>query len=341
MSLRFVTGASGSGKSTYVYKDIIGRSQKEPAGRFLIIVPDQFTMQTQLDLVTMHDKKGIMNIDVLSFGRLTHRIFEEQGGMELPMLDDTGKSLIIRRVAAGMQEKLPVLGGNLSRTGYIHEVKSAISEFMQYGVGLQELDELAAFSRKRGQLYHKLKDLRTVYEGFWEFIREKYLTTEESLEVLASLIPSSKLVKDSVIVFDGFTGFTPVQNKVIGQLLLHAREVTVTVTLEPGTEAFSAIAEQELFALSKKTMQSLAELARESGTELAESVALTPETPPRFLKSPELCHLEKNLLRYPVHPAVRGVHPAGGGATDLHRDPPSCQRAGLLLPGHCGDLRRL
>ena len=93
MSLRFVTGASGSGKSTYVYKDIIGRSQKEPAGRFLIIVPDQFTMQTQLDLVTMHDKKGIMNIDVLSFGRLTHRIFEEQGGMELPMLDDTGKSL--------------------------------------------------------------------------------------------------------------------------------------------------------------------------------------------------------------------------------------------------------
>lgn len=302
MSLRFVTGASGSGKSTYVYKDIIGRSQKEPAGRFLIIVPDQFTMQTQLDLVTMHDKKGIMNIDVLSFGRLTHRIFEEQGGMELPMLDDTGKSLIIRRVAAGMQEKLPVLGGNLSRTGYIHEVKSAISEFMQYGVGLQELDELAAFSRKRGQLYHKLKDLRTVYEGFWEFIREKYLTTEESLEVLASLIPSSKLVKDSVIVFDGFTGFTPVQNKVIGQLLLHAREVTVTVTLEPGTEAFSAIAEQELFALSKKTMQSLAELARESGTELAESVALTPETPPRFLKSPELCHLEKNLLRYPVRP---------------------------------------
>lgn len=70
-----------------------------------------------------------MNIDVLSFGRLTHRIFEEMGANRLPMLDDTGKSLIIRRVAAGQRGELPVLGGRLGQTGYIHEVKSAISEF--------------------------------------------------------------------------------------------------------------------------------------------------------------------------------------------------------------------
>ena len=33
-------------------------------GRFFILVPDQFTMQTQKDLVSLHDRKGIMNIDV-------------------------------------------------------------------------------------------------------------------------------------------------------------------------------------------------------------------------------------------------------------------------------------
>ena len=53
----------------------------------LIIVPDQFTMQTQMDLVTMHPCKGIMNIDVLSFGRLSHRIIEEVGADERPVLD--------------------------------------------------------------------------------------------------------------------------------------------------------------------------------------------------------------------------------------------------------------
>ena len=161
MSLQFITGASGSGKSTYIDQQIIARSEREPEGRFFILVPDQFTMQTQKDLVSLHDRKGIMNIDVLSFGRLTHRIFEEMGANRLPMLDDTGKSLIIRRVAAGQRGELPVLGGRLGQTGYIHEVKSAISEFMQYGIGLQELDQLTEFSKKRGQLYYKLKDLRT------------------------------------------------------------------------------------------------------------------------------------------------------------------------------------
>ena len=222
MSLQFITGASGSGKSTYIDQQIIARSEREPEGRFFILVPDQFTMQTQKDLVSLHDRKGIMNIDVLSFGRLTHRIFEEMGANRLPMLDDTGKSLIIRRVAAGQRMELPVLGGRLGQTGYIHEVKSAISEFMQYGIGLQELDQLTEFSKKRGQLYYKLKDLRTIYEGFQQFIREKYLTTEESLEVLASYVPQSKLLKDSVIVFDGFTGFTPVQNRVIAELMKQA-----------------------------------------------------------------------------------------------------------------------
>ena len=300
MSLQFITGASGAGKSTYIYRQIIARSEKEPEGRFFILVPDQFTMQTQKDLVSLHDRKGIMNIDVLSFGRLTHRIFEEMGANRLPMLDDTGKSLIIRRVAAGQRGELPVLGGRLGQTGYIHEVKSAISEFMQYGIGLQELDQLTEFSKKRGQLYYKLKDLRTIYEGFQQFIRKKYLTTEESLEVLASYVPQSKLLKDSVIVFDGFTGFTPVQNRVIAELMKQAKEVIVTVTLGSGENPWEEIREQELFSMSKKTIQTLAKLARDVEIPIADVVEIAPKCSPRFSEKGMLQHLEKYLFRYPV-----------------------------------------
>ena len=300
MSLQFITGASGSGKSTYIDQQIIARSEREPEGRFFILVPDQFTMQTQKDLVSLHDRKGIMNIDVLSFGRLTHRIFEEMGANRLPMLDDTGKSLIIRRVAAGQRGELPVLGGRLGQTGYIHEVKSAISEFMQYGIGLQELDQLTEFSKKRGQLYYKLKDLRTIYEGFQQFIREKYLTTEESLEVLASYVPQSKLLKDSVIVFDGFTGFTPVQNRVIAELMKQAKEVIVTVTLGSGENPWEEIREQELFSMSKKTIQTLAKLARDVEIPIADVVEIAPKCSPRFSEKGMLQHLEKYLFRYPV-----------------------------------------
>lgn len=300
MSLRFVIGASGAGKSTYIYKEIIERSQREPEGRFFIIVPDQFTMQTQMDLVTMHEKKGIMNIDVLSFGRLTHRIFEEVGNADRPMLDDTGKSLIIRKVAANLKERMPVIGGNLGKTGYVHEVKSALSEFMQYGVGMKELEELTDFSRKRGQLYYKLKDLQVVYGGFLDFIHDQFLTVEESLEVLASVLPKSELIRDSVIVFDGFTGFTPVQNKVIEKLLSLAREVVVTVTARADSLDAKEYKEQELFAMSHKLVQSMQKLAWETQVQRGDDVILNPPVLPRFQKAPELAHLERHLFRYPV-----------------------------------------
>ena len=64
--LRFYFGSSGSGKSYKLHQEIINRSLKEKDTNFLLIVPDQFTMQTQMDIVKEHPSKGIMNIDVLS-----------------------------------------------------------------------------------------------------------------------------------------------------------------------------------------------------------------------------------------------------------------------------------
>ena len=70
MSLQFVLGCSGSGKSRFLYETIIRESMERPHEMFLVIVPEQFTMETQKKLVELHPRKGILNIDVLSFQSL-------------------------------------------------------------------------------------------------------------------------------------------------------------------------------------------------------------------------------------------------------------------------------
>lgn len=99
-------------------------------------------MQTQKDLVAMHPRHGIMNIDVLSFGRLAYRVFEETGGGNLPVLDDEGKNLVLRKIAGDYEDQLSVLRGNMKKLGYISEVKSVISEFTQYDIGEEEIDQV-------------------------------------------------------------------------------------------------------------------------------------------------------------------------------------------------------
>ncbi len=277
MSLQFYFGPSGAGKSRRIYEEIIRRAKENPKQNFLIIVPDQFTMETQKELVLLSDRGGILNVDVLSFGRLGHRILEEVGGQEIPVLDDTGKSLVLQKVAADLKEELPVLGSFLHRQGYIHEVKSAISEFLQYGIGTEDVAKLIDFAKKRGALVQKLKDLETLYKGFMEYIHGNFITTEEKLDVLGRSLHKSKLLPGSVVVFDGFTGFTPIQVRVMGELMRLCGEVVVTLTLGAGEDPYHLDGEQKLFHLSKKTVADLDRLAGNMRVERRKDVFLLPD----------------------------------------------------------------
>lgn len=301
MSLRFYFGPSGSGKSHRIYEEIMQRAAQEPGRNFLIIVPDQFTMQTQKDLVMRSDRGGILNIDVLSFGRLSHRILEEVGTKEMPVLDDTGKSLVLQKIAADLKEQLPAMGSLLHKQGYIHEVKSAISEFMQYGISTQDMDKLIASAEKRGALAMKLRDLKTLYRGFQDYIKDHFITTEETLDVLRRSLAKSKILKDSVVVFDGFTGFTPIQNRLIQELMRVCAETIVTVTIGAEEDPYQPDGEQKLFHLSKKTVSDLVKLAAEAEVERGEDVFVKGGIN-RFTQAPALCYLEQNLFRYQYEP---------------------------------------
>ena len=290
--LRLITGPSGSGKSTTVYKEILARADKERDRNFFVIVPDQAAMSTQKELVTMSGRGGIMNIDVLGFGRLSHRILEETGQEDIPVLDDTGMNLIIRKVCSENADKLPVLGRKLDSRGIISEVKSALSEFMQYGVSPENMEEMIDCCIGRGSLKGKLKDLKTIYGLFEDYIRGHYVTREEKLDILCGAIPSSSILPDSVMVFDGFTGFTPVQMKVISALMGKCSEMIFILQASADEDVRTEASEEDLFYLSHKTAGALRKLAAENGCEMAD-----PENCSRMIPDHDIALLEKNLFR--------------------------------------------
>ena len=307
-NLRFIFGPSGSGKTFKIYNEILERAAKEPERSFLIIVPDQFTMQTQRDLSGKSAAGGILNIDVLSFGRLTHRIMTEVGWKELPVLDDTGKSLVLQRVAGRISDKLPVLGRRIHRQGYISEVKSIISEFMQYGLSPEDIDNLTGSLKGKGALGCKLADLRLIYKEFREYIAENYITREEKLSILRELLPKSGILPGSCVVYDGFTGFTPIQLDVIEDIMAIADETVVSLELGAGENISECTGMQNLFYLSGKTYAALTKRARDRGIELAQNDYCTDTG-----RKNEIEFLEKRLFRVGRH-LKYGVESTADGA---------------------------
>ncbi|MDE7060081.1 MAG: helicase-exonuclease AddAB subunit AddB, partial [Lachnospiraceae bacterium] len=185
MAVQYIFGSAGAGKSYELLKRIKGLAKKEPRTKFLVIVPEQFTLQTQKDFVTLSDTdRGIMNIDVLSFLRLAYRVFEETGGADRIVLEDTGKSMIVKKVAMQHEKELLVFGRNVHKAGFIAEVKSIISEFYQYDIGAEELEQMQQAAENNVALSKKLSDLALLYRGFQDFLADRYITTEGILSLL-------------------------------------------------------------------------------------------------------------------------------------------------------------
>lgn len=311
MALRFWFGASGAGKTTAIQKEMIERAAKERHTDFLMIVPDQFTMHTQKQMVANHPDGGILNIDVLSFGRLSHRIFEEIGKPDRPLLDDTGKCLVLRKIMEGCKGDIPLLTAGLHNPGFVQEIKSVLSEFMQYNLMPEDVLKLSSYSEMQKSLSLKLKDLAFLYDVFRKECSEKYITSESTLHLLCERIPLSELIRRSVIVFDGFTGFTPIQNKVIEELLIYAKEVNVVLEMDHRYSPYTLGESTELFALTRQTVYSLHKLAKANNVSIGNDVIMNEIPVKRFAANPEMSHLERMLFRNQITPYKDTLSPSG------------------------------
>lgn len=297
MSLHLILGNSGAGKSHYLYEHILKEAAAHPGRRYYVLVPEQFTVSTQREFVRRQKNHAILNVDVLSFKRLAYRVFGELGKDTMQVLEDTGKNLILQKLAGELSPKLTVLSGSLHKMGYIDEIKSFLTELAQYRIAPEVLSEMADEPAASPLLSAKLRDIRLLYEAFLDEVRGGYLLAEELVEYLAGLVHESQLFSDAVLVFDGFTGFTPVQQTFLREALPAVRDTYVALTIDAGEDFYGRVSVEQLFFLPKKTIHMLLALARETGVAVEHPVVLSDGASRRFAKAPMLCHLEQNLFR--------------------------------------------
>ncbi len=327
MSLILVPGASGSGKSHTLFKAMLKEANEHPDRRYIVLVPEQNTLQTQKDLTAMSERGGILNIDVLSFTRLAYRVFEQTGVAKRQILSETGKVLLLRLIASREGDKLPLLKGILDRPGMLSELKSILSEMDQYGIDSGKLDEMRRSLQGEGAregLLRKLSEIALLQETFERYQADHFITGEKLPRVLCEKAPLDVSLKGTKFLLDGFTGFTPAQLEVIKTLLGIAGDIMVTVTIDPeelmygGRLSLDAVmaehpSDHELFALSKRTIQSLVHCAQEAGAQVDLCPAASG-TRKRHRAGGELEWLEAHLLR----PGAAGRLPYRGGPDTVH-----------------------
>ncbi|MDO4486077.1 MAG: PD-(D/E)XK nuclease family protein [Bacillota bacterium] len=269
--LNIYYGSEAADKAKFIFEHIKGRT--------LLLVPDQFSLQAEKDAFFYLKTKGLIDLMVVDFSSLGHKVVKEAGGRKPPLIDKYGRHMLLTKILREVEGELGVYRGMNWQNSFIDMLNSLISEMKRYGTVPEDLAEVMDKLDEGSYLKYKLADVHKIFEAYQKYIEGKYLDSEDYITFYGDKITDSPLVKGTDVWIYGFDTFTPKNLLVIQRLLKTAHSVNVVMTYEPAGSRSSEdgwsdarfLAEadgRELFALTGYVISMLRKAAEEAGEEV-------------------------------------------------------------------------
>ncbi|MBR5712138.1 MAG: PD-(D/E)XK nuclease family protein [Lachnospiraceae bacterium] len=263
MALSLILGSDAGKNREIMLRQMLAQSADASTECFFF-VPEQANLDAERSLCALHEGGCITNIDIVSFRRLGYRLVDELGDRIPPVLDEIGKSLLLKKVMTEHAKDMAMFGGKINKTGFIEETKSLLSELVSYEVTPEKLREMSeATADTDVMLSNKLAELADVFTWFRMRCGETRIMEVDIYRAMKPLVKESKRLRGSVLYFDGYTGFTPTQLSLVAELLKVCRDVVITVTIDPAE--YGRTDGADCFRISRETIAALAKLATETG----------------------------------------------------------------------------
>ena len=301
MSVRFLLGKSGTGKTSFILDEIRGKLAENPEGNPIIyLVPDQMTFLSEYKLIKTPGLAGMIRTQVFSFSRLAWRVLQETGGMSRIHLDSVGVSMLIRKIIVEKKEELNVFRRSADKQGFVAQIEQVLTEFKRYCIKPDELHHyLGEASAKDSAIQDKLHDLELIYQSFEDELMGKYLHSEDYFKLLIEQMEDSAYMNNAEIYIDGFYSLTPQELLIIEEMMKRGCQITVALTLDHSYRQ-SPPDNLELFRQTGTTYYQIYQIAMRLGISVEQDILLTETI--RFNENLALKHLEQNFAIRPVQP---------------------------------------
>ena len=287
--IQVMTGRSGSGKTKKLYEDLAEMERKglAPGKAVWLIVPEQFTLQAERELVSFQGLEGLLSVRVLSFRKLVDQILEATEASEKVFLDALGRHMLIKRILIETVHDLEAYQAAHRKPGFIEMMGDFLAELKRSGVGVSQLRE--ASERLPALTGAKLKDIALVLERFEAYKSDKLMDEEDRYALAADRMSSLAELHGTTVCLDGFSGFTGQEFSLIEALASISGDLRVALTLDP-----VHLNREGIFLATAETYRRLEKIAQETGCGF--NVRHFHGTD---AVSPPLRHIEQYLFEFP------------------------------------------
>lgn len=262
--VEFITGASGTGKTTLMFERIKS-SSSEPSKK-CIIVPEQYSYEFDKTLYFYLGAAGFNELFSLSFTSLARHLFQLYGEPDRKgeYADDMAKMILIYQAVSAVQKepgRLTYFRRQSGKAGFAEEVLKLISDLKRAGITPQQLESRSALLEQK--LMDKTNDIAAIYYNY-ERLMEEYGFKDDLENIIeaAKIASYNQYFKGSSVYIDEFESFTADQTELLKVILSSADDVCITLRTD------NVYAEKySLFETVNETFRRIVELCRELGRE--------------------------------------------------------------------------
>jgi|GEM_PF-670494 len=232
MSVQFIIGRAGSGKTAHFLRQTVAACEAEPLGPpILWLVPRQSTFQTQRDLCCGWGLGGYFRVRVLSLELLCREVLAEMGGATGSDVTALGRNMVLGRLLRQHESRLRFFRTNT--TGLAGEIGSAIDEFERGGAEMSGLSDALPSEFAGTALADKLADLELIHGAYNQFLGKQRFDPDRRLRQAMQYFGASPLLRGATIYVDGFLHFTQRERLLLTSLAKACPIMQVALMLDP------------------------------------------------------------------------------------------------------------
>ncbi len=235
MSVQFILGRSGTGKTSYCIKAVVDALLESADGQPLILlVPEQATYQAERAILSDKRVAGYNRLNVLSFDRLQFLLSGKNTAR--PALSRLGQQMIIHRLLRDNRDKLKVFGSSASRPGLGRRMAETVVELHQYAKTPDDIDQLLSELEKdehNNLAVLKFADIGLIFKEYQKLIEGKFIDPDIQLRRSCRAAAKASFISGAKLWVDGFAGFTTAELAILAELLKASADAQIALCLDP------------------------------------------------------------------------------------------------------------
>ncbi|MDW7661045.1 MAG: ATP-dependent helicase/deoxyribonuclease subunit B, partial [Bacillota bacterium] len=226
--IRLFMGQAKSGKTYKVYEEMKQHIENGKNNETILIVPEQFTLEAEKQFISHSRMNGILGVEIISFKRLMHRIFMEVGSIDQSIITEMGKMMLLRKVFLSSEEVLQLYKNAYDKPGFLLKFHELIQELKQNMIVPDDLDRIYKSIEVESLLKLKIKDLKTIFEGYENEKGDLFFDDEDYYNLLLEVMPETELLKNASVWVDGFDSFTVQEYEILKRIAQDSKNLTLT-----------------------------------------------------------------------------------------------------------------